>query len=63
MESCPDCGGELYLRNDDADIKAIDTRIARGGSWKTNQDINLSYELDQNTKTSNIGFRLVRDFE
>ncbi|MBK8807023.1 MAG: SUMF1/EgtB/PvdO family nonheme iron enzyme [Bacteroidales bacterium] len=43
--------------------QAIETRIARGGSWKTNQDINLSYELDQNTKTNYIGFRLVRAFQ
>ena len=28
LSSCPECGGELYRRNDDADPQAIQTRIA-----------------------------------
>ena len=39
---------------------SVNGRIVRGGSWKTSPNINASEEIAQDTRTSYIGFRVVR---
>lgn len=38
----------------------VTTRIVKGGSWKNSSDINKVLELNQDSKTNYIGFRIVR---
>ncbi len=45
-----------------SNMKLNNSNVVLGGSWKDNLDFNNRFILDKDSKTNNIGFRIVRSY-